>query len=581
MISYKECFSDNEMIKFFCKKRIKLAKKRNRKHLLLNFTWNTKFNYHCQECKDENENILSSILPSRRSWIKLGKDRRYKDGQLVDSATKNYTSLLFTVRKALNDKKTEKWLSELTKLVGTIRKEVFTLTYRIKAPITFPKIKDDKDKTSIICRPISVFNLQDSLVITQTNKYLTQFFDSSMLDYAFAFRASRCNEEGKLKAIRHHDAFQKIIDYRSKHSDEDIYVAECDMKKFFDTVNHKVVVRQFFSFILRKFISTGKFPSIFAVKVFLNYLKSYSFYRCVFSLNETQEHFNKHGIENGKYEWIKKAELKQHYKENQIEGNCIGIPQGGALSGLIANIVLDYADRQIKRIDDANLLYLRYCDDMIIMHTDKNKCQKAFDVYFNSLKKLKLYPHEPVQYDSNDAKEFWKSKTKKPYLWDKSANYWITFVGYDIAKNGDIRVRKKSLEKEMNKQKDVINEILRVVSQKGNRASNSRIIESAKNRLIGMSVGRFTLRNYNSSIQSMCWANGFKLLNDNKTSRYQLKMLDRSRNKEIARLIRILRVKNIDKNKNTTTKASNRQLIYYGKPFSYYYAIIEKQGENK
>jgi retron-type reverse transcriptase len=83
------------------------------------------------------------------------------------------------------------------------------------------------------------------------------------------------------------------------------------------------------------------------------------------------------------------------------------------LSGLIANIVLDYADRKILKLNDENLLYVRYCDDMIIMHTDKRKCGIALSKYMKALKKLGLFPHEIG--NESYSRDFWKSKSKGPY----------------------------------------------------------------------------------------------------------------------------------------------------------------------
>ncbi|MFK5282957.1 hypothetical protein ACI3PL_25655, partial [Lacticaseibacillus paracasei] len=72
---------------------------------------------------------------------------------------------------------------------------------------------------------------------------------------------------------------------------------------------------------------------------------------------------------------------------------------------------------------------------------------------------------------------------------------WIGFVGYEINYLGDIRVRKKSLEKELQKQKTIINEIKNAI-EIGMRKPKGKATESAINRLIGMSVGRIGLDNF-------------------------------------------------------------------------------------
>ena len=413
----------------------------------------------------------------------------------------------------------------------------------------------------------------DSLVISQTNKYLTHLFDPYMYNNSFAFRYGKILD-GKRIIIRHHHAFKEIIKYCASHRESSIFVAECDMKKFFDSVNHKIVWKQFQHFIWALFKTTGRLPNLNALIIMKRYLSCYTFPKCVYKHNNDQKHFDKFKIDNGKYEWVEK-DIHAFYSEKEIKSSKIGIPQGGALSGFIANIVLHYADEAMAKLDDGELLYLRYCDDMIIMHPDKDKCEKAFYSYIEALKKLKLFPHEPDTIDPTDPKSFWKSKTKAPYLWDTEAHNWITFVGYDISKNGDIRIRKKSFKKELIKQEGIIDEVLKSVIRKGAKVNKERIIESATNRLIGMSVGRLSMRTYKTAPPEMSWVNGFQLLNDNKVSRYQLKMLDQNRNRQIKRLIYSLNFIPIHK-KQMNNKKKSRQIIYYGKPFSYYYSVIEK-----
>jgi hypothetical protein len=576
-MKYTECFSIDEMTSYFCKKRIKLAKRRNRKHLLLNLTCDERYNYHCRDNTTQNEAILNSIMPPRRSWVKLGETNRYRDGNLIDSSQKNLSSLIFTIAKARKKDCHLGWLTELDKLIASIRKQVLSFSYQIKAPRTIPQPKDEKGKSGThVCRPISLFDLTDGLVITQTNKYFTRLFDDYMLKYSFAFRMGKRTPSGKIIPIRHHNAFEEIIRYNKVHSNETIFVAECDMRKFFDTVNHGIVKRRFLWFSLRLLLSERTLPNLAAVRIFWKYLRCYTFHKCVYRLNSNKSHFAQYGISDGKYEWVDNQALLKHYSMKALAKEGIGIPQGGALSGFIANLVLDYADRKISKLDDGNLLYLRYCDDMIIMHPDKAKCEEVFKAYFESLKELKLIPHEPASIDANNPKSFWTSKTKEPYAWDEDHYRWITFVGYDICKNGDIRVRKKSLEKEMKKQKEIVDEVLKAVSRDRAKAGRGRIAESAINRLVGMSVGRVNMRTYEISPAIMCWASGFKLLNDNRTSRYQLRILDRNRNIQIRRLIHGLTFIAVSKEAESTNKRKAKQLIYYGKPFSYYYSIIEK-----
>jgi hypothetical protein len=93
-----------------------------------------------------------------------------------------------------------------------------------------------------------------------------------------------------------------------------------------------------------------------------------------------------------------------------------------------------------------------------------------------------------------------------------------------------------------------------------------------------MAVGRVELWNYKDCENDMCWAKGFNLLNDNKYSRTQAKSLDKSRRKNLMGLYKALYNVN-DSNVKKKDKEITRQIIFYGKPFSYFYQVIEKNSK--
>jgi hypothetical protein len=270
---------------------------------------------------------------------------------------------------------------------------------------------------------------------------------------------------------------------------------------------------------------------------------------------------------------IKKEKL---YKD--ISKERIGIPQGGALSGLIANIVLHEADKKILETNDNDLFYVRFCDDMICIHPKKIECKSAVDRYKNKLLELKLVPHKFEDKLLKKPNSFWSSKSKSVYKWSsiygKPFVYqWIGFVGYELHFNGSLRVRKSSLLKEVNKQKEVINRLILCTTESKHRKNKGYILESARNKLNGMSVGRISMWNHSKVDAEMCWVNGFTELNDNQTLRQQLRYLDSRRNHQIARLKRnIKHLEKVDPSSNTA-----RKKIHYGRPFSYYYQTLKNK----
>jgi hypothetical protein len=99
--------------------------------------------------------------------------------------------------------------------------------------------------------------------------------------------------------------------------------------------------------------------------------------------------------------------------------------------------------------------------------------------------------------------------------------------------------------------------------------------ESAINRLIGMSVGRIGLDNFDEVSTDMCWKNGFRELTVNPHSIRQIKQLDRNRSKHYYKLLKEIKDPELefdDKHGN-----EKREYVKYDKPFSYYHQIIERQ----
>ena len=94
------------------------------------------------------------------------------------------------------------------------------------------------------------------------------------------------------------------------------------------------------------------------------------------------------------------------------------MPQGGALSGLIANIVMHFVDHAVLgEIKDSDILYCRFCDDMILIGEDKVKVKSTFDCYNQAICKSHLIPHPKKAIEIKSMKEFWEGKTCGPYEW--------------------------------------------------------------------------------------------------------------------------------------------------------------------
>ncbi len=75
----------------------------------------------------------------------------------------------------------------------------------------------------------------------------------------------------------------------------------------------------------------------------------------------------------------------------------IGIPQGGALSCVILNVLLHRADVSVEqfRVEGNDLLYLRFCDDVIFLSPSREVTARALEIYCEQLALLKLPVYSP------------------------------------------------------------------------------------------------------------------------------------------------------------------------------------------
>jgi hypothetical protein len=556
--------------------RAKFAKQRNKKHVIHLLSSDPQYNHHPQISEYEKE--LQDLLPKRRQWKKLRFEDRRINGQALNSVDKNIKSLLKTIKFYEKRNPDEPFLNKLNGFISDVCGSIVGTSYKISRPEVYPKRKDDEKAKTTKCRPISLFHLKDKIITCLANRYLTELFDNYFYENSLAFRARRVTN-GRRTTPTHHEALKKIKEYLGRYSGRHLWVAECDMMKFYDTVNHSVIRRAF-----RRLMRNARhdnpgveFESV--ERVIDSYLKCYTFNRSVFPYNKDPEYFKKYRIRNGEFSWVEKELIDRRYYKSLANAK-IGVPQGGALSGLIANIVLDYADRQVLRVGGQHLLYIRYCDDMIVIHPNKRICQKAFAAYRKALTVLKLVPHDCSDHLENRRNSFWTAKSKLPYRWDgvgKCGIPWIGFVGYEINRDGDVRVRKKSLEKERRKQYDIVNRVWQAVKDKRGRVSNKAIEESVINQLIGRSVGRVQLWNASAIRNEMCWVDGFTELTDNEFTRTQMKQLDAYRNKLVRMLAKRLNKSGGIDGRGTRKKQNRRSPAYYGKPFSYYYQVIERR----
>jgi hypothetical protein len=261
----------------------------------------------------------------------------------------------------------------------------------------------------------------------------------------------------------------------------------------------------------------------------------------------------------------------------------IGVPQGGAVSGVIANLVMDHADKCVEA-EGAKLGtgvdYFRYCDDMVLMSQTKKHCQAVFKAYLSKLTELKLVFHQPkrtVIY----GRGHWENKSKAPYRWSGEKWFgcvpWVQFVGYQIRYDGLVRPRKESVAKQCMKLVETTNLIkygLLGASQ-GNqiRVNKNQAVASLKSKLVAQGVGR--IKGYANGPKPMCWASGYRALHNKPIVDHALKSFDKARKKQLRRFNAAVIAYGFGRN----TQNSNRQ-DPEGYAFSYLAQFTNAGGRN-
>jgi hypothetical protein len=258
------------------------------------------------------------------------------------------------------------------------------------------------------------------------------------------------------------------------------------------------------------------------------YLDSYSFYNNVLHENDHLLKANPpRAYEGPKDELFIKRGC--YTEEEFIKSKAkIGIPQGGALSGLISNVVLNTIDREsVLNRPDPNLFFCRYGDDIMLMHTSRKRCEELIANYCRALSESKLLYHDFVSVADDSIRRpdgtirtaFWDLKSRSPFLWGRSDDEvekvdWIGFLGYEIRYTGEVRIRRSSLNDKFRGIKRKYKSCVDSVFAKGKRRlKRNETVESEILRHIDKFVGEG-------------FANA-KSLNCNKYSLTQARKLDR------------------------------------------------------
>ena len=427
---------------------------------------------------------VQSMTPPHRLWCNPGRGKLPKK---VDHGYAKWTGrkkrpavrVYQAIRKHWDDEPEANWQIVFNQFVKSVQSDIAgERALILETPEIKPKFKEKDTSTGDrIYRPICKYkDLKSKVIIALAYQYILEKFDRYFHRDMLFMRGARRIGRNEYKVPAFTDAIDMVAAYRRRNGSRDIYVGECDIQKFYDIFNHDVVMDCFEDLFDEAKRRDGARDADFDAlrRVLRAYLDSYDYASCVMAKNGDPVFWaaekRRRATESipapvCRFKWVSEEAFVSTgcYTAEEFraakDGGRIGVPQGGALSGIIVNVVMRMVDKPIVAVEDPGRLFIRYCDDILLMHTDPEECRRLLGAYYDGLVRYRLVPHPRTDVSGcklgrKNSAEFWHCKTKNVYRWGPGggdASDWVAFVGYEMRRTGEVRIRKDKIDAEFKK----------------------------------------------------------------------------------------------------------------------------------
>lgn len=259
---------------------------------------------------------------------KAKRDKRLKFTSLIHHI--NEENLAQCYRELKRDKAcgidnitVEEYGQNLMENIRSLMVRLKTKSYRPKPVkrVYIPKAGNPEEK-----RGLGLPSVEDKLVQIMVKKLLEAIYETDFLECSYGYRPNR----NGIQAI---DKLDKVVMSKPVH-----FIAEVDIRKFFDTINH------------------------------------FWMQRCL------EERINDPNLL-----WLVRRILKAGYVEDgQHHASELGTMQGGNLSPLLANIYLHYIldmwfEKKIKSQAKGYMELIRFCDDFVVCCESQRDAKKFLE----------------------------------------------------------------------------------------------------------------------------------------------------------------------------------------------------------